>query len=168
MRSKNLLVFSTFALLAACSGSSDPVVGTWNEPNGTIQIPQALGGGSLDDAVTLTFDDTASPSKFDLKMALSFQGLTDTLDAQGTYTVKDGSVTFDFTGFALAAGDTSSVADDGSQCVTLNALAGATVCFTTPQTDAFQLSGDTLTLAIDNRIVGADAAPTTLTLTRGK
>lgn len=131
---------------------------------------RSSGGGTLDDDVTLTFDDSVSPAKFDLKMDLSFQGVTDTLEAQGTYTSDGGSLTLDFSGFALAnaSGDTQNVASDGSQCVTLNALAGATVCFPTPQTDGFQIANDTLTLAINNEIVGAAPSPTTLTLKRMK
>ncbi len=155
---------------AACSGGSDPVNGTWNQPDGTIQIPTALGGGSLADNATLKFDDSVSPAAFDLTMDLSFQGLTDTLEAHGTYKNNGGSLSLDFTGFVIASGsgDSANVAQDGSQCVTLNAMAGATVCFPTPQTDNFQIDNDTLTIAINNQIVGAPVAPTTLTLKRVK
>jgi hypothetical protein len=165
-----IVAASTFAALAMACGGGDAVSGTWTQPNGTISIPAALGGGTLDDDVTLTFDDGVSPATFDLKMALSFQGLTDTLEARGTYTDTGSALTLHFTGFVIASGsgDTSNVAADGSQCVTLTALAGATVCFPTPQTDSYTLTSDTLTLAINNQIVGADPSPTTLTLARSK
>ncbi len=167
---RSILVASSFALLAAGCGGGDPVKGTWNQPDGTITIPAALGGGSLNDDATLAFDDTVSPAAFTLTMDLSFQGLTDTLEAKGTYANDGSKLTLTFTGFVIASGsgDTQNVAPDGSQCVTLNALAGATVCFKSPQTDGYQLANDTLTIAIENQIVGADPAPTTLTLKRTK
>jgi ABC-type Fe3+-hydroxamate transport system substrate-binding protein len=74
-----------------------------------------------------------------------------------------------FSGFDIAqgSGDTAETLD-GNECVTLAALAGATVCFQTPQNATYTLSGDTLTIAIANEIVGGDMAPTTLTLSRTK
>jgi hypothetical protein len=164
---RRLVAASTLGLLAAACGGADPVSGSWNQPNGAIAIPATLGGGTVDANVTLSFDDTVSPPTFDLKMDLSFMGLTDKLDAQGTYAESGGSMTLDFTGFAIAPGssDTSNT-ESGNPCITLNDLAGATVCFMTPQTDGFQVTGDTLTIAIDNQIAGGDAAPTTLTLSR--
>ena len=169
-KTRSILLASSFALLAVACGGGDPVTGTWNQPDGTITIPAALGGGSLDDNATLVFDDSVSPAAFTLTMDLSFQGLTDTLEAKGTYTNDGSNLTLTFTGFVIApgSGDTSNVSPDGSQCVTMNALAGATVCFQTPQTDGYKIAGDTLTIAIDNQIVGADPAPTTLTLKRTK
>jgi len=152
------------ALAVACGGGSDPIVGSWNQPDGSIPLPASLGGGDVASDNTLAFDD----STFTLTMALSFDGLTDTLVAQGTY-VDDGSaLALTFTGFVLAAssGDTQNVGDDGSQCVTLTALAGANVCFQTPQSATYQIADDTLTIAIDNALVGGPMQPTTLTLKR--
>ncbi len=156
------------ALVVACGGGS-PVVGTWNQPNGTIAVPAALGGGTVDSQNTLTFDDSVSPHTFALEMDLQFMGLTDTLKAHGTYTDDGANLAMTFTGFDVAAGsgDTASVVD-GNRCITLAPLAGATVCFATPQTAAYSVAGDTLTIAIDNEIVGGDMAPTTLTLARSK
>jgi hypothetical protein len=168
---RNVLVASFFSLCAgACSGGGDPLHGTWNQPDGSIAIPAALGGGSLTNNATLVFNDSVSPATFDLKMLLAFNGLNDTLEARGTYTTTGSDVTLKFTGFVVLAetGDTTSVASDGSQCVTMNALAGATVCFATPQTVGYKIANNTLTIAINNQIVGAPAAPVTLTLTRSK
>ena len=157
-------------LVCAACGGADAVHGTWNQPNGQIEVPPTLGGGTVQSDNTLVFDDTASPSTFDLKMALSFQGLTDTLEAKGTYTDNGGSVALDFTGFAVAqgSGDVASVGTDGSQCITLTALAGAQVCFQTQQTDSYQIQNNTLTVAIINEIVGGAMGPTTLTLSRSQ
>jgi hypothetical protein len=157
---------SLFALVAC--GGADPVSGTWNQPNGTIAIPIALGGGSLGDNATLVFNDSVSPPTFDLTMDLSYTGLTDTLEVHGTYTDSGGALTLDFTGFVIStgSGDTTDVASDGSQCLTMTPLAGATVCFATPQTDTYQIANDTLTIGINNDIAGAPASTTTLTLTR--
>jgi hypothetical protein len=175
LRIRDVITASSCGLLAAACGSGsggggDPVNGTWTQPNGTVAIPAALGGGSLSDDATLSFDDAASPSAFDLTMALSFQGLTDTFDVHGTYTESGGNLTLDFAGFTIASGssDTQAVGAGGSPCVTLTPLAGATVCFPTPQTDSYQIAGGTLTVSIENEIVGAPAAPTTLTLTRSQ
>jgi hypothetical protein len=166
---RKILVASTVAVLAAaCGGASDPVAGTWNQPNGSIAIPASLGGGSVDSNNTLVFDDSVSPHAFTLTMDLSFAGLTDSLVAQGTYADNGGALALTFTGFLIdqSTGDTQSVGDGGSQCITLNALAGATVCFQTPQTATFSIQSDTLSIAIDNEIVGGPMQPTTLTLTR--
>ena len=164
---KTNIVKASLVALMACGGG-DPVYGTWNQPNGSIAIPVALGGGSLTDNATLVFDDSVSPPTFDLKMDLSYTGLTDTLEAHGTYTNGGSALTLDFTGFAIAAGsgDTTNVASDGSQCLTMTPLGGATVCFATPQTDNFQIANDTLTIAINNDIAGAAPSATTLTLAR--
>ncbi len=157
------------ACLAGCAGG-DPVNGTWNQQNGTIEIPPPLGGGTVATNNTLVFDDTASPAKFTLTMDLSFANLTDTLQAHGTYTDDGKAVAFTFTGFDVTpnSGDTASIGDGGSQCITLNALAGATVCFEAQQSQTYTLSGNSLTIAITNEIVGGAMGPTTLSLTRSK
>jgi hypothetical protein len=164
-----LALASSFALLAGCGGG-DPVSGTWNQPDGTIDIPQALGGGTVSSNNTLVFDDTASPSTFTLKMDLAFANLTDTLQAHGTYAVDGQNVTLTFTGFDVPQGssDAASVGDGGSQCITLAALAGATVCFQAQQTQSYTIQNDVLTVAITNEIVGGAMGPTTLTLKRTK
>jgi hypothetical protein len=164
---EKIFLASTIACLAGCGGG-DPVNGTWNQQNGTIDIPQALGGGTVATNNTLVFDDTVSPGAFTLKMDLSFANLTDTLQAHGTYADDGKAVAFTFTGFDVAqgSGDTASVGDGGSQCITLNALAGATVCFQAQQSQTYTLSGNALTIAITNEIVGGAMGPTTLTLTR--
>lgn len=158
------------AVLAAACGGGDAVHGTWSQPNGQITVPQALGGGTVQSANTLVFDDTVSPATFDLKMVLSFQGLSDTLEAKGTYKDNGGAVALDFTGFAVASGsgDVASIGNDGSQCITLTALAGAQVCFQTQQTDSYQLQSNVLTVGIVNEIVGGTMGPTTLTLNRAQ
>lgn len=159
---RSLIMVSLLAV--ACGGSS--VSGTWNEPNGTIPVPQALGGGNVQTNNTLVF---ATDDTFTLTMQLQFMGLTDTLAAKGTYKDDGSSVAMTFTGFDVAqgSGDTAETID-GNECVTLAALAGATVCFATPQSAAYTVSGSTLTIAIDNEIVGGDMTPTTLTLTRAQ
>ncbi len=166
---KKFVLASTIACLAGCGGG-DPVNGAWNQQNGTIDIPQSLGGGTVATNNTLVFDDTVSPGKFTLKMDLSFANLTDTLQAHGTYVDDGKAVAFTFTGFDVTqgSGDTASVGDGGSQCITLTALAGATVCFQAQQSDAYTLATDTLTIPIMNEIVGGAMGPTTLTLTRAK
>ena len=58
--------------------------GTWNQPNGQISVPAALGGGTVASNNTLVFDDSQAQSTFTLTMNLSFSGLTDTLTAKGT------------------------------------------------------------------------------------
>jgi hypothetical protein len=80
------------------------------------------------------------------------------------------NVTLTFAGFDVAqgSGDAASVGDGGSQCITLNALAGATVCFQAQQTQSYAIANDVLTIAITNEIVGGSMAPTTLTLKRTK
>jgi ABC-type Fe3+-hydroxamate transport system substrate-binding protein len=154
-------------LAVACGGSS--VSGTWNQPDGTIAVPAALGGGTVAANNTLVFDDSVSPRQFHLTMDLQFMGLTDTLAANGTYEDDGASITMTFAGFDIAqgSGDTAEKID-GNECVTLAALAGATVCFKTPQAATYTLSGSTLTIAIANEIVGGDMANTTLTLSRSK
>lgn len=162
---RSLRIFAALALAtAACGGGSD-VSGTWNQPNGTIAVPPALGGGTVDSNNTLVFDDTVSPHAFTLTMDLSFMGLTDTLVAHGTYQDDGKSLAMTFTGFDAAQGDSASTMD-GNQCITLAPLAGATVCFASPQTATYSVANGTLTIAIQNEIVGGDMAPTTLTLTR--
>jgi hypothetical protein len=95
-------------------------------------------------------------------------GLSDTLVAQGTYTDSGSDVSLEFTGFQIPSGsmDTANVDSSGNQCITLNALGGAAVCFQAQQTDSYQISSNTLTLAITNEIVGGPMGPTTLTLTK--
>jgi hypothetical protein len=165
---RKALTASTIALLCAACGGGDAVHGTWNQPNGQISVPAALGGGTVASNNTLVFDDSQAQSTFTLTMNLSFSGLTDTLTAKGTYTDNGSALALDFTGFDIAqgSGDTSAVGSDGSQCITLNGLGGAAVCFQTSQSDGYQIANDTLTLAINNEIVGGQMGPTTLTLTR--
>jgi ABC-type Fe3+-hydroxamate transport system substrate-binding protein len=159
---RSFMIVSLFAV--ACGGSS--VSGTWNQPDGTIAVPPPLGGGTVQTNNTLAFSGDGT---FELTMDLQFMGLTDTLAAKGTYTDDGSSIAMTFSGFDIAqgSGDTAETLD-GNECVTLAALAGATVCFQTPQNATYTLSGDTLTIAIANEIVGGDMAPTTLTLSRTK
>jgi hypothetical protein len=161
---------AAFAVLVVACGSGDPVNGTWNQPNGSISIPQALGGGTVASNNTLVFDDSVSPASFKLTMDLSFMGLTDTLEAHGTYSDQNNAVAFQFTGFDIPAGsmDSAAVDSSGNQCVTLNQLAGAVVCFQAQQSDSYQVSNETLTIGIVNEIVGGPMGPTTLTLTKSQ
>jgi hypothetical protein len=170
LKTNSLVLASSLAAFAVACGGGSPVSGTWNQANGSIAVPAALGGGTVSSNNTFVFDDSVSPATFSLQMDLSLMGLTDTLTAQGTYTDTGTAVTFEFTGFAIAAGsgDSSSIGVDGSQCITLNALAGAAVCFQTQQTDDYQVANNTLTIPIINEIVGGTLGPTTLTLTRSK
>ena len=157
---------SALAVLVVACGSGDSVNGTWKQPNGSISIPQALGGGTVASSNTLVFDGAS----FTLTMDLSFSGLTDTLEAHGTYSDNGSAVAFEFTGFDIPAGsmDSSAVDSSGNQCVTLAELAGAVVCFEAQQSDTYQISNDILTIGIVNEIVGGPMGPTTLTLTKSQ
>jgi len=165
-----LALSAAVVALAASGCGGDKLHGTWTEPNGTIAIPDSVGGGTLSDNATMVFDSTVAPQTFDLKMLLGTQGLTDTLEAHGTYTETDKDLTLTFTGFVVdpMSGDTTSVASDGSQCLTLMGLGGAGVCFSTPQTHPYTVTDTGLTVAIDNSIVGASPTVTSLSLTRSK
>jgi len=85
----------------------------------------------------------------------------------GTYVREGGGLTLTVTGFDIdpASGNTSSVAEDGSRCIVLQGFGEASVCFPTPQTHPWRVEGDSLTIILDNSILGT-AAPTTLTFTR--
>src|SRR5690242_6396396 len=79
------------ALLAFAASACDghPLDGTWRQPDGTTKLPDAIGGGDLNVDATLVLDDEASPRTFELGLKLEFEGLTDTVEAHGTYVSED-------------------------------------------------------------------------------
>lgn len=164
------LAASLVALGASACAGGDPLTGTWSDPDATTPLPAELGGGDLGVDATLVLDDSASPGTFDLHIALSFEGLTDTVDLQGTYVDAGSELTLEPSGFTIdpASGNTASVAEDGSQCIILQGFAGAGVCFPSPQTNPYVLAGDTLDVTIDQAIAGAAVSQTHLALTRAQ
>jgi hypothetical protein len=158
-----VLVFGLAA--SACNGQS--LEGTWHEPDGTTKLPDAVGGGDLNVDATLVLDDSASPKAFELDLSLEFEGLNDTIDARGTYAIDGSNLTLTFTEFVIdpASGNSSEVAEDGSQCIYLMGFTGAPVCFPSPQTNPYVLDED-LTITIEQSIAGDAVSQTELTMTR--
>jgi len=163
-----LLTLSLLGLLVCGCSGADPMTGSWVQPDGTTPLPSAVGGGDLDIDATLDLDGAASPATFSLLMTLEASGLADTIEAEGTYVDDGTSLTLTFTGFVIdpATGNTSTVADDGSQCVNLQGFANTPVCFRVPQTNNYTLAGDGLSIVLNHTIAGAPESETTLTLTR--
>jgi hypothetical protein len=152
-----------FALALSACASADPLDGTWRQPNGTTSLPD---GTPL--SVDATLDLQSATSTFDLDIVLAVGGLTDSIDARGAYIDGGDELTLRIDAITVTpeSGNTAYVADDGSQCVVLMGFGGANVCFPTPQTNPYTLSGDTLAITIDQSITGAPVSETRLTLTR--
>ena len=152
---------------SACAGDAG-LAGTWRQSDATTRLPASLGGGDLGVDATLVLDDGTSPGTFDLHLALSFEGLTDTVDLQGTYVEAGAELTLEPAGFTIdsASGNTQRVAEDGSQCIVLQGFAGTEVCFSSPQTNGYVLAGDALEITIDQAIAGDAVSQTHLILTR--
>lgn len=144
------------------------MTGAWVQSDATTPLPAAVGGGDLDIDATLTLDGATSPATFHLLMTLEASGLADTIEAEGTYIDGGSDLTLTFTGFVIDpdSGNTTTIAEDGSQCVILQGFAGTPVCFRTPQTNAYSVGDDTLTVILDHEIAGAPESQTLLTLTR--
>ncbi|MBK8254846.1 MAG: hypothetical protein IPK82_19575 [Polyangiaceae bacterium] len=155
----------TLALAAsACGGPS--IDGTWHQEQGTTPLPDNICAGcDLNVKATLVADHDAKT--FTLNLDMAYTALSDTIDLKGSYEI-DGDLTFTIDGFTLPDGseNTTSVAEDGSQCIVLKGFAGTQVCFPTPQTNPFFLEGNVLTVTLDNSIGGADVSPTKLVMTQ--
>lgn len=161
---------SLVALGASACAGGNPLAGTFRDPDAMTALPATLGGGDLGVDATLVLGDGASPATFSLHLVLSFEGLTDTIDLQGTYVDAGSDLTVELTGFEIdpASGNTARVAEDGSQCIVLQGFAGTEVCFPTPQTNGHVLAGDALEISIDQAIAGADVTQTHLMLVRAQ
>jgi hypothetical protein len=152
---------------SACNGQS--LDGSWHQPDGTTKLPDAVGGGDLNVDATLVLDESASPRTFELDLALEFEGLTDAIDARGTYATDGSDLTLTFSEFVIdpASGNTSEVAEDGSHCIYLMGFTGAPVCFPSPQSNPYVLE-DTLAITIEQSIAGDAVSQTELTMTRSQ
>lgn len=157
----------SLALASAC-GSGDPLTGTWRQPDATTRLPAEYGGGDLAVDATLTFDGEAATPTFEMHLDLALEGLTDVVDAHGTYEDLGDELELTFEGFTIdpASGNTPRVADDGSQCITLMGFGGAEVCFPAVQTNPRAIGGETLTMTIDQAIAPAALTETQLSLSR--
>lgn len=151
------------AVLASACG--DPLAGTWRQPDATTTLPD---GSTLDVDATLVLDGAASPPAFDLHLDLSTMGLSDVIDARGTYEDGGENIALTFTGFTVdsASGNTTRVSDQGAQCITLQGFGGPEVCFPVPQTNAYVLEGDTLSMTIEQAIIVPEVTETHLALRR--
>lgn len=163
-----ILLPSILAAFAVSCAGPDPMTGTWHDADATTPLPAEYGGGLLNVDATLALDGDAAPSTFGLHLRLEYMGLSDVVDAQGTYEDDGSSVALTFTGFTIdpASGNTARVADDGSQCITQMGFGGAEVCFPVPQTASYALDGDALTLTVHQAIAPAELTDTQLTFTR--
>lgn len=159
---------AVISMLASACASEDQLSGTWRDPDGTTQLPPDLGGGLLGVDATLELDGTVEPATFDLHLLLTLEGLSDTVDAYGTYEETGADLTLNFEGFTIdpASGNTTNVADDGSQCIVLQGFGGGAVCFPVPQTNGYTVASDTLTMIIDQAIAGAPVSETNLAFER--
>jgi hypothetical protein len=159
-----LAILSLFA--AACAG--DPTTGTWAQHDATTPLPDVL-VPDTDLAIDATWemDGAVSPGSFTLTMNLEAIGLTDAIELVGTYERAGSDLTLTFTGFVIdpASGNTSMVREDGAQCITLHGFLDTPVCFQTPQTHAYAVDADTLTVTLDHEIAGV-ASQTNFTLLR--
>lgn len=161
-----LLITAALALGASACGPS--IDGTWYQAKGTTPLPEKIcsGGCLLDVEATMVLDDPAKT--FDLTLNMAYTALHDSVDAHGTYELEGTDMTLTFEGFTIdpASGNKASVGTDGSQCIALKGFANTTVCFPSPQTHAYTLEGDKLTITLDNVIAGAAVSQTTLEMER--
>jgi len=167
MRAVTLSFSFTLLVLSSTLGcaSGEPLTGTWTQPNATTQLPPSLGGGILNVNATLL---GSSPRAFDMTLALETLGLTDTIRLRGTYVQAGTDLTLELSGFVIdpASMNTSRVSATGEQCIVLMGFAGTEVCFPTPQTHPYSVSGNTLTMTLDHEIAGAATSQTHFALTR--
>lgn len=162
------LAISLLGLVASGCAGADPLTGVWTDPDATTQLPPELGGGLLDIDATLVLDGDVAPATFHLTMNLSALGLVDVIDTEGTYVDDGNDLTLTFNGFTIdpGSGNTSSVAENGDQCIILDGFAGTPVCFGVPQTNPYTLAGDNLTFEFRQGIAGNPPSLTILELTR--
>ena len=165
-RVRRLALLASLAATASACSASDPIEGTWVAPEESTPLPPPIDETLHIDATLILDASTASPT-FDLHMDLEASSLTDVIDVHGTYARAGERLTLTVVDFDIdpASGNTSSVAEDGSRCIVLQGFGEASVCFPTPQTNPWSIEGDSLTIVLENAILGT-AAPTTLTFTR--
>ncbi len=161
-RPKWWLAAMLLGLLSACG---DPLAGTWEQSDVKI----ALGQGEASAKVRLTFGGEVRDDALKLEMDLGYGELSDHLDARGTYAENGEKLELVFTGFATEPGSkNATVLETLKVCHTLKGLETVGVCFPTPQTAAYSIEDEVLTVSIESQIVGAEASSMKLALKKVK
>ncbi len=160
LRSLRLLCVLAAVLAASCAGA-DPLDGTWRQTDAVVSLPDGT-PVDLDATVVL------AGGSFEMHLALSTMGLSDVIDAYGTYEDTGDELALTWGGFTIdpASGNEARVDENGRHCITQNGFGGAEVCFPSPQSSAYGLEGDALTLTIQEAIITQDVGQTELSLTR--
>ncbi len=166
-RARRVLTLAMVVGLGTACAGDHPLAGTWRQAHGVTALPPSL-GGDLDVDATLVLDGRAMPATFDLDLLLSYETLSDEVHVRGTYVATGSDLALTFDDFLIdpLSGNTSSIAADGSRCIVLTGFGGSGVCFPSPQTHAYTLDGDTLSIVLDNAIAGAPVSQTRLAFTR--
>lgn len=164
------MTLPVLGLLAAGCATEDPVAGRWSQSDAQAILPPSVPvpeGTPLNIDATWRMDATVEPGTFTAAMDLEAIGLTDRVEARGTYVAGGDDLELTFTGFAIdpASGNEQTTAEDGAPCIVLMGFAGTEVCFPSPQTRAFAIDGESLSFSLDTRVAG-DPMPVDFTLTR--
>lgn len=153
---RHSLVFVLFALLAGCA--SDPSVAGRYAGSGTAPLPSPpLPMEELSADATLVLADDGT-FELDMDLAVEALGLTDVMNVRGTYTAANGMLTLTPTGYVDGAGAAIApvVGEDGAQCIVLAGFLDTPVCLPSPQTEAYTLVGEALTITVQDDVAGVD------------
>ena len=145
-------------VLSACGSGS--LTGTWSATG----VPFTFGSTAMTLYPTVTFDDKNNAT---IKLVAHEGDIVITATAQGTFTSTSTQLTITLPNTISAkSGDTTLTATkdaDGAQCVT---IAGAKLCFPSPQTNTYAIAADKLTMTVNYKVQDGAVSPLALQLTK--
>lgn len=148
-------------VLAACGNGG--LTGSW----GSTNVPFTFGSTQMTLDPTITFDDKNNAT---IKLVAHQQAIQDIVaTAEGTFTSTSTQLTLTLPKqISAKAGDitqTATTDPDGAQCITISS---AKLCFPSPQTNAYAITGDKLTMTVNYKVQDGAVSPLGLQLTKSK